>query len=184
MSLDLVEDALLADHPQVVAVAEHVVDRSQFSWPVTALSILFCLKPGTMGMILKTRRQHAAELLGILPDTLRRERHYGLLMRLQSSPAATLPAEAQQCPPARHTVRIRPSDRRVPRTGRVNAMEAVGQVARRSRPAPLAIQGKLSSASPVCMPETWRIFNYRSDRITPLDVDIHSHTKHDFAPRC
>jgi len=42
-----------------------------------ALFILFCLKPGTTGMNLETRRQHAAELLGILPDTLRRERHEG-----------------------------------------------------------------------------------------------------------
>jgi hypothetical protein len=45
-----------------------------------ALSILLCLKPGTTGMNLETRRQHAAELLGILPDTLRRERHEGLLL--------------------------------------------------------------------------------------------------------
>ena len=45
-----------------------------------ALLILFCLKPGTTGMNLETRRQHAAELLGILPDTLRRERHEGLLL--------------------------------------------------------------------------------------------------------
>lgn len=45
-----------------------------------ALSILFCLKPGTTGMNLETRRQHAAELLGILPDTLRRERHEGLMV--------------------------------------------------------------------------------------------------------
>jgi hypothetical protein len=45
-----------------------------------ALLILLCLKPGTTGMNLETRRQHAAELLGILPDTLRRERHEGLLL--------------------------------------------------------------------------------------------------------
>ena len=45
-----------------------------------ALSILFCLKLGTMGMTLEVRRQHAAELLGVLPDTLRRERHEGLLL--------------------------------------------------------------------------------------------------------
>lgn len=45
-----------------------------------ALSILLCLKAGTTGMNLETRRQHAAELLGILPDTLRRERHEGLLL--------------------------------------------------------------------------------------------------------
>lgn len=45
-----------------------------------ALLILFCLKPGTTGMNLETRRQHAAELLGILPDTLRRERHEGRLL--------------------------------------------------------------------------------------------------------
>jgi hypothetical protein len=45
-----------------------------------ALMILLCLKPGTTGMNLETRRQHAAELLGILPDTLRRERHEGLLL--------------------------------------------------------------------------------------------------------
>jgi hypothetical protein len=45
-----------------------------------ALSILLCLKPGTTGMNLETRRQHAAELLGILPDTLRRDRHEGLLL--------------------------------------------------------------------------------------------------------
>jgi hypothetical protein len=45
-----------------------------------ALLILFCLKPGTTGMNLETRRQHAAELLGILPDTLRRERHEGRML--------------------------------------------------------------------------------------------------------
>jgi hypothetical protein len=45
-----------------------------------ALLILFCLKPGTTGMNLETRRQHAAELLGILPGTLRRERHEGRLL--------------------------------------------------------------------------------------------------------
>lgn len=45
-----------------------------------ALLILFCLKPGTTGMNLETRRQHAAELLGILPDTLRRERHEGRMV--------------------------------------------------------------------------------------------------------
>lgn len=44
------------------------------------LLILFCLKPGTTGMNLETRRQHAAELLGILPDTLRRERHEGRML--------------------------------------------------------------------------------------------------------
>jgi hypothetical protein len=45
-----------------------------------ALLILFCLKPGTTGMNLETRRQHAAELLGVLPDTLRRERHEGRML--------------------------------------------------------------------------------------------------------
>jgi len=45
-----------------------------------ALLILFCLKPGTTGMNLETMRQHAAELLGILPDTLRRQRHEGWML--------------------------------------------------------------------------------------------------------
>ena len=45
-----------------------------------ALSILLCLKPGTTGMNLETRRQHAGELLGIQPGTMRRERHEGLLL--------------------------------------------------------------------------------------------------------
>ena len=45
-----------------------------------ALLILFCLKPGTTGMNLETRGQHAAELQGILPDTLRQERHEGRLL--------------------------------------------------------------------------------------------------------
>lgn len=45
-----------------------------------ALLILLCLKPGTTGMNLEARRQHAAELLGILPDTLRRERHEGRML--------------------------------------------------------------------------------------------------------
>lgn len=43
-----------------------------------ALSILLCLRPGTTGMTLETRRQHAGELLGIQPGTMRRERHEGL----------------------------------------------------------------------------------------------------------
>jgi hypothetical protein len=45
-----------------------------------ALSILLCLKPGTTGMTLETRRQHAGELLGIQAGTMRRERHEGLLL--------------------------------------------------------------------------------------------------------
>jgi hypothetical protein len=45
-----------------------------------ALSILYCLKPGTTGMTLESRRQHAAGLLGILPDTLRRDRHEGAMV--------------------------------------------------------------------------------------------------------
>ena len=45
-----------------------------------ALSILLCLKPGTTGMTLETRRQHAGEQLGIQPGTMRRERHEGLLL--------------------------------------------------------------------------------------------------------
>lgn len=45
-----------------------------------ALSILLCLKPGTTGMTLETRRQHAGELLGIQAGTMRRERHEGLLI--------------------------------------------------------------------------------------------------------
>src|SRR5579864_7794829 len=45
-----------------------------------ALSILLCLKPGTTGMTLEARRQHAGELLGIQPGTMRRERHEGLLL--------------------------------------------------------------------------------------------------------
>lgn len=45
-----------------------------------ALLILFCLKPGTTGMNLETRRQYAADLLGILPGTLRRERHEGRML--------------------------------------------------------------------------------------------------------
>jgi hypothetical protein len=45
-----------------------------------ALSILLCLKPGTTGMTLETRRLHAGEVLGIQPGTVRRERHEGLLV--------------------------------------------------------------------------------------------------------
>lgn len=45
-----------------------------------ALAILLCLKPGTTGMTLETRRQHAGELLGIQAGTMRRERHEGLLV--------------------------------------------------------------------------------------------------------
>jgi len=45
-----------------------------------AASILLCLTPGTLGTTLEARRQSAAGLLGILPDTLRRERHEGLLL--------------------------------------------------------------------------------------------------------
>jgi hypothetical protein len=45
-----------------------------------ALLIVLCLKPGTTGMTLETRRQHAGELLGIQAGTVRRERHEGLLM--------------------------------------------------------------------------------------------------------
>lgn len=45
-----------------------------------ALSILLCLKPGTTGMTLETRRLHAGEVLGIQPGTVRRERHEGLLL--------------------------------------------------------------------------------------------------------
>jgi hypothetical protein len=45
-----------------------------------ALAILLCLKPGTLDLNLEQRRQQAAELLNILPDTFRRERHEGLMI--------------------------------------------------------------------------------------------------------
>lgn len=45
-----------------------------------ALSILLCFTPGTLGTtLLEERRRQAGELLGVLPDTFRRERHEGLL---------------------------------------------------------------------------------------------------------
>lgn len=45
-----------------------------------AAAILLALAPGTLGPNLEERRRRAAALLGILPDTLRRERHEGLLL--------------------------------------------------------------------------------------------------------
>lgn len=45
-----------------------------------AAAILLALAPGTLGTKLEERRRQAAELLGILPDTLRRRRHEGLLL--------------------------------------------------------------------------------------------------------
>jgi hypothetical protein len=88
-SPQLVELLLPAeDHPSL-SIADRAVKIEQIIRQVIAniggpeaeaLLILFCLKPGTTGMNLETRRQHAAELLGILPDTLRRERHEGLLL--------------------------------------------------------------------------------------------------------
>ncbi len=45
-----------------------------------ALSIILCLVPGTLRTTLEERRRQAAELLDILPDTFRRERHEGLLL--------------------------------------------------------------------------------------------------------
>lgn len=44
------------------------------------LAILLCLAPGTLGTTLEARRQRATALLGILPDTLCREHHEGLML--------------------------------------------------------------------------------------------------------
>jgi hypothetical protein len=63
--------------------AEHVIRQALESIggpEAEALSILLCLKPGTTGMTLEIRRQHAGELLGIQPGTMRREQHEGLLV--------------------------------------------------------------------------------------------------------
>lgn len=48
--------------------------------PGEAMAVVLCLTPGTLGTTLEARRQRAAELLGILPDTFRRERHEGALL--------------------------------------------------------------------------------------------------------
>ena len=45
-----------------------------------ALSTILCFASGTLGATLEDRRRQAAELLDILPDTFRRERHEGLLL--------------------------------------------------------------------------------------------------------
>lgn len=62
---------------------EHVIRQALESIggpEAEALSILLCLKPGTTGMTLETRRMHAGEVLGIQSGTMRRERHEGLLL--------------------------------------------------------------------------------------------------------
>lgn len=45
--------------------------------PGEVLAILLCLSPGTLGTILEARRQQAVALVGIMPDTFRRERYEG-----------------------------------------------------------------------------------------------------------
>lgn len=63
--------------------AEHVIRQGidAIGGPeAEALLILLCLKAGTTGMTLETRRHHAGELLGIQAGTMRRERHEGLLL--------------------------------------------------------------------------------------------------------
>lgn len=62
---------------------EHIVGQAleHIGGPeAEALSILLCLKPGTTGMTLEIRRQHAGEVLGVQAGTMRRERHEGLLL--------------------------------------------------------------------------------------------------------
>lgn len=45
-----------------------------------AAAVLLALAPGSLGPNLEERRRRASALLGILPDTLRRKRHEGLLL--------------------------------------------------------------------------------------------------------
>ena len=45
-----------------------------------ALSVILGLEPGTVGMNLERRRQIAAAIVGVLPDTFRRDRHEGLML--------------------------------------------------------------------------------------------------------
>lgn len=72
--LSIVERALLAERLIRDAVEDLGGDYGR------ALSIVLALAPGTLGLRLEQRRQMAAELLGVLPDTFRRKRHEGLMV--------------------------------------------------------------------------------------------------------
>lgn len=45
-----------------------------------ALAVVLGLAPGTVGLKLERRRETAGKLLGVLPDTFRRDQHEGLLL--------------------------------------------------------------------------------------------------------
>ncbi len=87
----------LLDHPALVDVLcpvgsgadRHVAERALETSTLIAravdaldtpadriMSIMLCLRPGTSGMTLSQRRQHAANVLEIQPVTFRSERRY------------------------------------------------------------------------------------------------------------